>query len=48
MGQIKDNFGSLKLPGHFFIYCINFMLYAAAMAGVGPFIPYLADNTEHN
>lgn len=47
MEQLKEKFGSLKLPIYFFLYCLNFMLYATAMAGVGPFIPYLAEHTGH-
>lgn len=47
MEHPKQKFGSLKRPLHFTVYCITFMLYATAMAGVGPFIPYLADTTGH-
>lgn len=47
MEQPKQKLGSLKRPAHFIVYCISFMLYATAMAGVGPFIPYLADRTGH-
>lgn len=47
MEQPKQKLGSLKRPTHFIVYCISFMLYATAMAGVGPFIPYLADRTGH-
>jgi hypothetical protein len=36
-----------ELPAHFAIYCFTFMLYAAAMSGLGPYIPYLADTTGH-
>jgi len=42
MQDLTNKFKSLKLPSHYLLYSFNFMLYAAAMAGVGPFIPYLA------
>lgn len=47
MDSLRHSFGSLKLPAHFVIYCFTFMLYAAAMSGLGPYIPYLADTTGH-
>ena len=47
MSEIISKFKSLKRPSHFILYCITFMLYATAMAGVGPLIPYLSEHTGH-
>jgi len=47
MEQLKQKLTSLKYPSHFILYCLTFTLYAAAMTGVGPFIPYLADATQY-
>lgn len=47
MREIISKFKSLERPSHFILYCLTFMLYATAMAGVGPLIPYLSENTGH-
>ena len=47
MQHLKAKFGSLKQPAHFLIYCFNFILYAVFMTGIGPLIPYLAEETGH-